>query len=66
MKVELFLPDENHFFWHELFKYVFIQIFFDFVCYALWQNSSIPVFGPSGVRALPLAAGRNEDGHYFR
>ena len=23
-------------------------------------------FGPSGVRALPLAAGRNEGGHYFR
>ena len=22
--------------------------------------------GPSGVRALPLAAGRNEGGHYFR
>ena len=24
------------------------------------------VFGPSGVRALPLAAGINEGGHYFR
>ena len=23
-------------------------------------------FGPSGVRALLLAAGRNEGGHYFR
>ena len=23
-------------------------------------------FGPSGVRALPLAAGINEGGHYFR
>ena len=23
-------------------------------------------FGPSGVRALPLASGRNEVGHYFR
>ena len=23
-------------------------------------------FGPSGVRGLPLAAGRNEGGHYFR
>ena len=23
------------------------------------------VIGPSGVRALPLAAGRNEGGHYF-
>ena len=22
--------------------------------------------GPSGVRALPFAAGRNEGGHYFR
>ena len=22
--------------------------------------------GPSGVRALPLAAGKNEGGHYFR
>ena len=25
-----------------------------------------PVVGPSGVRALPLAAGINEGGHYFR
>jgi hypothetical protein len=25
----------------------------------------IKVFGPSGVRALPLAAGMNEGGHYF-
>ena len=24
------------------------------------------VIGPSGVRALPLAAGINEGGHYFR
>jgi hypothetical protein len=23
-------------------------------------------FGPSGVHALPLAAGRNEGGHYYR
>ena len=23
-------------------------------------------FGPSGVRALPLAAGTNKGGHYFR
>ena len=22
-------------------------------------------FGPSGVRALPVAAGKNEGGHYF-
>ena len=26
----------------------------------------ILVIGPSGVRALPLAAGINEGGHYFR
>ena len=26
----------------------------------------ITTFGPSGVRALPLAAGINEGGHYFR
>ena len=26
----------------------------------------INLFGPSGVIALPLAAGRNEGGHYFR
>ena len=26
-----------------------------------WQE-----IGPSGVRALPLAAGRNKGGHYFR
>ena len=24
------------------------------------------IVGPSGVHALPLAAGRNEGGHYFR
>ena len=24
------------------------------------------VIGPSGVRALPLAAGTNDGGHYFR
>jgi hypothetical protein len=24
------------------------------------------LFGQRGVRALPLAAGRNEGGHYFR
>ena len=24
------------------------------------------IFGPSGVRVLPLAAGINEGGHYFR
>ena len=26
----------------------------------------IVLVGPSGVRALPLAAGINEGGHYFR
>ena len=31
------------------------------------ENYSLGHFiGPSGVRALPLAAGRNEGGHYFR
>ena len=39
-------------------------IFFNVHDYYLYQ---IPLhFGPSGVRALPLAAGRNEGGHYFR
>ena len=28
--------------------------------------NSVLYFGPSGVRALPLAAGINEGGHYFR
>ena len=28
--------------------------------------SKIGFFGTSGVRALPLAAGTNEGGHYFR
>ena len=27
---------------------------------------SVVDIGPSGVRALPLAAGINEGGHYFR
>ena len=27
---------------------------------------SVDTFGPSGVRALPLAAVTNEGGHYFR
>ena len=36
-----------------------------------WQKSSIMtfeifLFGPSAVRALPLAPGRNEGGHYVR
>ena len=30
------------------------------------QTKVATVFGPSGVRALPLAAGRNIGGHYFR
>jgi hypothetical protein len=30
------------------------------------KTGSITNFGPSGVRALPLAAGINEGGHYFR
>jgi hypothetical protein len=29
-------------------------------------KSKVDMIGPSGVRALPLAAGRNEGGHYFR
>jgi hypothetical protein len=28
--------------------------------------SALVEIGPSGVRALPLAAGINEGGHYFR
>ena len=30
------------------------------------STSYMLVIGPSGVRALPLAAGRNEGGHYFK
>ena len=30
------------------------------------RRNNILSFGPSGVRALPLAAGINEGGHYFR
>jgi hypothetical protein len=29
------------------------------------RANSGATFGPSGVRALPLAAGINEGGHYF-
>jgi hypothetical protein len=29
-----------------------------------FHNIKTPVFGPSGVRALPLAAGINVGGHY--
>jgi hypothetical protein len=36
-----------------------INSLFVFPCYFL-------LIGPSGVHALPLAAGRNEGGHYFR
>jgi hypothetical protein len=34
----------------------------------LTNNNTTPtkVVGPSGVRVLPLAAGINEGGHYFR
>jgi hypothetical protein len=30
------------------------------------NNNVSKLIGPSGVRALPLAAGINEGGHYFR
>ena len=30
------------------------------------QSVESLIIGPSGVRAMPLAAGRNEGGHYFR
>ena len=29
-------------------------------------STQVATIGPSGVRALPLAAGTNEGGHYFR
>ena len=29
------------------------------------NDHSITLIGPSGVRALPLAAGTNEGGHYW-
>ena len=29
------------------------------------QTADVLLIGPSGVRALPFAAGRNEGGHYF-
>ena len=39
------------------------------LCYAFYHLYSQPIIiiiiGPSGVRALPLAAGINEGGHYF-
>ena len=28
-------------------------------------STQVATIGPSGVRALPLAAGTNEGGHYF-
>ena len=46
---------------------VFLSLFGSlsmFVC--LYACNSYSRIGPSGVRALPLAAGRNEGGHYFR
>ena len=33
---------------------------------SLWTSTSGKEIGPSGVRALPLAAGINEGGHCFR
>ena len=36
---------------------------------SIWNTSRYKlgiIIGPSGVRALPLAAGTNEGGHYFR
>ena len=30
-----------------------------------WVFTGTNIFGPSGVRALPLAAGRNKGGHYW-
>ena len=35
-------------------------------CPWLQAETKVATIGPSGVRALPLAAGRNEGGHYFR
>ena len=37
-----------------------------FMMQSVVVKMSTPSFGPSGVRALPLAAGTNEGGHYFR
>jgi hypothetical protein len=34
-------------------------------CPWLQAETKVATIGPSGVRALPLAAGRNEGGHYF-
>ena len=34
--------------------------------YAPTEQLRYTTVGPSGVRALPLAPGRNEGGHYFR
>ena len=35
-------------------------------CPWLQAETKVATIGPSGVRALPLAAGINEGGHYFR
>ena len=35
-------------------------------CPWLLAEKKVATIGLSGVRALPLAAGRNEGGHYFR
>ena len=40
------------------FKYVFRSVH-------SWSLGCLINFGPSGVRALPLAGGINEGGHYF-
>ena len=34
-------------------------------CPWLLAQTKVATIGPSGVRALPLAAGTNEGGHYF-
>ena len=36
------------------------------LCVWGWIDYINNYVGPSGVHALPLAAGRNEGGHYFR
>ena len=39
---------------------------FSFFLLLLTSFDTFEKIGPSGVRALPLAAGINEGGHYFR
>ena len=36
-----------------------------YVCHSQFRPSHIALFWSSGVRALPVAAGTNEGGHYF-